>query len=333
MATVASEIIYRSYEGEADLPNIISLVQSELSEPYVVYTYRYFLRQWPHLSFLAFAPDSPIPVGVIVCKQSVHRERINRGYIAMLSVNKSYRKQGVASALVRHSVEAMKATGVEEVSLSPSLVSRRSLRTPYALEPAPDLPRHDVSLGLRYLQPAVASIVPGCSPSACTLEQARGYTLSRISAGTGYVRMGMSCRGVVFLSPDCVSSVSFDSGANVPLFQVALETEYDNGAALALYSSLGFIREKRLHRFYLNGKDAFRLVLPVSAPAVLRRNSNNSDTSSINSSSSDDVFDDEDLEWEDVGRLIRLRRNVTQLRAAKFVPVWEREDVEGNSAR
>jgi hypothetical protein len=42
-----------------------------------------------------------------------------------------------------------------------------------------------------------------------------------------------------------------------------LETEVDNEAALGLYSSLGFIREKRLYRFYMNGKDAFRLVLPV----------------------------------------------------------------------
>lgn len=45
--------------------------------------------------------------------------------------------------------------------------------------------------------------------------------------------------------------------------QIVLETEYDNFAALSLYESLGFIREKRLYRFYLNGKDAFRLVLVV----------------------------------------------------------------------
>ena len=45
--------------------------------------------------------------------------------------------------------------------------------------------------------------------------------------------------------------------------QVVLETEFDNSAALSLYESLGFIREKRLFRFYLNGKDAFRLVLVV----------------------------------------------------------------------
>jgi len=45
--------------------------------------------------------------------------------------------------------------------------------------------------------------------------------------------------------------------------EVVLETEFDNSAALSLYESLGFIREKRLFRFYLNGKDAFRLVLVV----------------------------------------------------------------------
>ena len=48
--------------------------------------------------------------------------------------------------------------------------------------------------------------------------------------------------------------------------QVVLETEYDNSAALSLYESLGFIREKRLFRFYLNGKDAFRLILVVPPP-------------------------------------------------------------------
>jgi len=45
---------------------------------------------------------------------------------------------------------------------------------------------------------------------------------------------------------------------------VVLETEYDNQAALSLYESLGFIREKRLYRFYLNGKDAFRLILSIA---------------------------------------------------------------------
>ena len=39
-------IMYRPYAGESDLQHIMALVQNELSEPYVIYTYRYFLHQW-----------------------------------------------------------------------------------------------------------------------------------------------------------------------------------------------------------------------------------------------------------------------------------------------
>lgn len=45
--------------------------------------------------------------------------------------------------------------------------------------------------------------------------------------------------------------------------EVVLETEADNEQALGFYRKLGFIKEKRLYRFYLNAKDAYRLVLPL----------------------------------------------------------------------
>lgn len=44
--TMSDQIYYRPYVGESDLPSIMALVQSELSEPYIIYTYRYFLQQW-----------------------------------------------------------------------------------------------------------------------------------------------------------------------------------------------------------------------------------------------------------------------------------------------
>jgi len=154
-----SDIVYRQYAGESDLPPIIQLVEGELSEPYVIYTYRYFLHQWPHLSFLALDPASSQPIGVIVCKQSRHRNDMDRGYIGMLSVEKKWRKRGIARTLVDLSVQAMCANHADEV---------------------------------------------------------------------------------------------------------VLETEFDNSAALGLYENLGFIREKRLFRFYMNGKDAFRLVLDLA---------------------------------------------------------------------
>ncbi|QRV85220.1 GNAT family acetyltransferase [Ceratobasidium sp. AG-Ba] len=151
-------IAYRPYAGESDLPAIMTLVQDALSEPYVIYTYRYFLSSWPHLAFMAYDPATNDPVGAIVCKQDSHRGEAERGYIAMLVVGSSWRKRGIARQLVKLSIDAMIANGADEVTL---------------------------------------------------------------------------------------------------------ETEYDNTAALALYSALGFLREKRLFRFYMNGKDAFRLVRPL----------------------------------------------------------------------
>jgi peptide alpha-N-acetyltransferase len=41
--------------------------------------------------------------------------------------------------------------------------------------------------------------------------------------------------------------------------ELVLETEVTNTPALRLYESLGFFRDKRLGRYYLNGNDAWRL--------------------------------------------------------------------------
>src|SRR5436305_3321225 len=43
--------------------------------------------------------------------------------------------------------------------------------------------------------------------------------------------------------------------------EIALETEETNTAAMKLYERLGFLRSKKLHRYYLNGNSAYRLVL------------------------------------------------------------------------
>ena len=43
--------------------------------------------------------------------------------------------------------------------------------------------------------------------------------------------------------------------------EVVLEAEAANAGALRLYAGLGFVRDKRLARYYLSGADAFRLKL------------------------------------------------------------------------
>lgn len=43
--------------------------------------------------------------------------------------------------------------------------------------------------------------------------------------------------------------------------EIVLETEITNKPALNLYENLGFVRDKRMYRYYLNGVDALRLKL------------------------------------------------------------------------
>lgn len=156
----ASEIEYVSYGGEHHLPLIMGLVDSELSEPYSIFTYRYFVYLWPQLSFLAFHRGKC--VGTVVCKMGEHRNTF-RGYIAMLVVIKPYRGRGIATELVTRSIRVMMESGCEEVTL---------------------------------------------------------------------------------------------------------EAEVTNKGALALYGRLGFVRAKRLFRYYLNGVDAFRLKLLFPSPVL-----------------------------------------------------------------
>jgi predicted GNAT family acetyltransferase len=50
--------------------------------------------------------------------------------------------------------------------------------------------------------------------------------------------------------------------------QAYLETEHTNKAALRLYLNLGFVKDKLLARYYLNGNDAFRLKLLLAPLCV-----------------------------------------------------------------
>ena len=49
---IADEVSYIVYESELQMPEIMRLIQKDLSEPYSIYTYRYFIHNWPHLCFM-----------------------------------------------------------------------------------------------------------------------------------------------------------------------------------------------------------------------------------------------------------------------------------------
>ncbi|KAL3094835.1 hypothetical protein niasHS_006130 [Heterodera schachtii] len=143
------------------LPDIMRLIGRELSEPYSVYTYLYFIHQWPDLCVLAIDCADEQIVGAILCKldRNALDERdciLSRGYIGMLAVEESYRGHGIGTRLIRTVIELLRRQGCNEV---------------------------------------------------------------------------------------------------------LLETEVSNARSLSLYGRLGFIRDARLYRYYLNGGDAFRLKL------------------------------------------------------------------------
>jgi peptide alpha-N-acetyltransferase len=153
--TENSSIVIETYKDETQMPDIMNVITKELSEPYSIYTYRFFIHNWPELCLLARDTTNNCNIGVIVCKLD-HDPKWRRGYIAMLAVEQAYRRRGIGKMLVQRSIEVMREKGCDEVML---------------------------------------------------------------------------------------------------------EAEVTNKSALILYDRLGFIRERRLYRYYLNGSDAFRLKL------------------------------------------------------------------------
>ncbi|CAF3187712.1 unnamed protein product [Rotaria socialis] len=151
-----SNIYFHSYQSEKEMSSIISLISSTLSEPYSIYTYRYFIHNWPDLCILCSDRQTNDLIGAIVSKLDLHKNTLRRGYIAMLAIKKDYRRQKIASKLVLRSIREMIKRGCDEI---------------------------------------------------------------------------------------------------------VLEAEVSNDSALNLYENLGFLREKRLYHYYLNGVDAFRLKL------------------------------------------------------------------------
>jgi peptide alpha-N-acetyltransferase len=67
-------------------------MKEELSEPYPIFTYRYFLNDYPDCCLLAYdKKDQNKFVGCIIGKCEKTKKGKMKGYIAMIAVNKKYR--------------------------------------------------------------------------------------------------------------------------------------------------------------------------------------------------------------------------------------------------
>lgn len=103
------------------------LISKDLSEPYSIYVYRYFLYQWGDLCFLAMDEKDEM-VGVVVSKLEPHRDGPLRGYIAMLAVREEYRGRGIATKLVRMAIDAMIERDADEVWIRTTTADRSMSR-------------------------------------------------------------------------------------------------------------------------------------------------------------------------------------------------------------
>lgn len=71
-----------AYSGEAQLPAVQALIDRDLSEPYSIFTHRFFLHRWPQLCFLAMEESgAPAADGSCerVCVGAVVGKLVRRG--------------------------------------------------------------------------------------------------------------------------------------------------------------------------------------------------------------------------------------------------------------
>lgn len=67
---MADDLTYVQYEGEEEeeyLPAIRQLISKDLSEPYSIYVYRYFLYQWGELCFMVCEPFPYLRLALSLC--------------------------------------------------------------------------------------------------------------------------------------------------------------------------------------------------------------------------------------------------------------------------
>ena len=64
---------YSTFKNEAQMPEIMAMYEKDLSEPYSIFTYRYFINNWPNLCVLAHDAQTKQMIGAIVCKLDPHK--------------------------------------------------------------------------------------------------------------------------------------------------------------------------------------------------------------------------------------------------------------------
>jgi peptide alpha-N-acetyltransferase len=197
------------YKDESYLPEIQRLVAKDLSEPYSVFTYRYFLHKWPQLCMCAFDESTEDDDG----------EGTQSGNVGG--------DEGGGSG-ERKEIEV----GTSSAADSGEVV----------VADAGDRKGKGKMIG---------TII-------CKAEfehnAFRGY-IGMLTVSESYRKRGIGLK---------LAQIGIDKMVAEGCTEIVLETEMSNKGALNLYGRLGFSREERLPKYYLNGGDAYRLRLDIA---------------------------------------------------------------------
>lgn len=52
MSDLSEHFVFETFSDESDLEQIIKLVEKDLSEPYSIYTYRFFIYDYPKMCIM-----------------------------------------------------------------------------------------------------------------------------------------------------------------------------------------------------------------------------------------------------------------------------------------
>jgi peptide alpha-N-acetyltransferase len=121
------DIIYETYPGEELLSEIIKLMEQELSEPYPIFTYRYFVNRCPECNIIAYTKERKF-IGAIIGECSHKKKNKLKAYIAMIAVDKDYRGKRIGKQLVELFIKQSKDVyNAHEVGLETEVTNKLAL--------------------------------------------------------------------------------------------------------------------------------------------------------------------------------------------------------------
>jgi len=224
-------INFVDYQDESQLEYVDKLVTCDLSEPYSIFTYRFFLHRFPDLCILAVDSASGEVCGCVVGKID-EEEYIDRLNVAAVDVPSEDADK------YNNTHERCEDKANEGISIN-SKTDNSACTTQQDLTE-----RTEENNSGRVISPAIMKTTESMVQTGYIGMLAVRKSYRRKGIGKDLVRQvlkRMKERG-------CTSAT--------------LETEVSNVTAQKLYQNhFGFIREELLVRYYLNCGDAYRLRL------------------------------------------------------------------------